>query len=185
MKTYQIVSPPETPGIYILHHKPTGDRYVGQSRNLRRRWAEWKSVFLSALGVKSLQFVSILSTTEPEDWEFIVMREVLPEEVNQLDRLERAAIAYLSQVKTIRLLNRQMPKEVSTVRQGSADAAGSIAKTELTDESGNILTYRAAADILGVTRQTIKSKLAKWRAQGITRAKVYREKKEILPIDNP
>lgn len=165
MTAYALSSPPRTSGIYLLKNQATGQLYVGQATDLRRRWLEWRSAFNEKIGVKSKALLSAIATTRSEDWTYQVLVEV---EQKDLNRLERAAISRLWDRGPL-LLN-SLQHFVRPVR--GLGGISDTAKSMIMKPFGGRLSYAEAAYELGVTPQTVKKKLQRFRKMGVTLVKL-------------
>lgn len=160
MTNFPMHAPPETSGVYALKHKTTGQIYVGQSVNLRRRYFEWRTVFSSKLGATNQSLHGALQNSKPEEWEFSILAEVTPEKLNETEN------------ETIRRLRAAAPglclNGTPDRPEGffSAVEEGSLALSVVTDEQGQQMTYGQVAKRCGVTKQAVKKRLAAWRGKG-------------------
>jgi hypothetical protein len=140
---------------------------------------EWKAVFQTGLGVKSFTFLGLATSTEVYDWEFIVVKELLPSQVSQLTKLERHLISRLQEVKTVRLLNTLTPRQPPKVPEARAPEGKAL--TVVVGPDGSTITYYAAALMLGVARETVKKRLQDLRKKGVTKVKICGETKAMSP----
>lgn len=160
MTNYPMHSPPETSGIYALKHRTTGQIYVGQSINLRRRYFEWRTVFATKLRATNHSLHGALVGTEPEDWEFIILAQVTPADLN---RVEADTIGKLRAARPELCLNGTPETKPNLVVEPQE---GSLALSEVLDESGAAMSHAQIASRLGVTKQAVKKRLAAWRRKG-------------------
>lgn len=165
MPTYPLSSPPRTSGVYLLKNSATGQLYVGQATDLRRRWLEWRSAFTEGIGVKSKTMLDAIKTTQPQDWTYEVLAEVAAAD---LDRLERHAIARLESKGPL-LLNSLL---FFSRPQRGLGGVSDTAKSVIMKAGGGRLSYAEAAVLLGVTPQAVKKKLQKMRKIGVTLVKL-------------
>jgi len=165
MTTYPLSSPPRNSGIYLLKNQATGQLYVGQALDLRRRWLEWRSAFNEKIGVKSKVLLNAIAGTRPEDWTYQVLVEV---EQKDLDRLERAAITRLKDRGPLLLNSLQ---SFAAPRRGLGGISDT-AKSMIMKPFGGRMSYAEAAIELGITPQAVKKKLQRFRKIGITLVKL-------------
>src|SRR5262245_19241988 len=128
MQRFPIAAAPETPGIYALKNAKTGQIYIGQSINLRRRYAEWKGAFVHQLGIKSKQLLAAIKASAPADREFIVLLELPGASDEDLAQAEEHAIKRTSDARPKDVLNVIIPCD-------KPKAEGNVAKSSIIDES--------------------------------------------------
>lgn len=158
MKPYPLTGP-EGCGVYIVRNRTTGQVYVGQSVDLRRRYAEWRATFSSGLGATNRALHGAIEVSNINDWDFVVFELSKKENLN---RLEEEVIEKVRAQIGDRCINGTEPK---TTRMPSALQA-SLKLSQVTDESGVLMTNAQVAARCGVTRQAVKKRLAAWRAKG-------------------
>lgn len=109
------------------------------------------------LGIKNNNLKGAFDNTEPKDWEFIILAEVPPENLNKAenDAIARAQSSALC-------LNGTTARMPVSVEKLEADTALST----VLDENGRPLTRREIAARLGVSPDSVKKRLAAWRLKG-------------------
>lgn len=160
MTSFPMHNPPIVSGIYTLKHKTTGQVYVGQSVNLKRRYFEWKAVFSSKLGATNPLLNGAIQISNPEEWEYSVLIECPPE---KLTSTENEVIRRLKEKNPGVCLNGTTPQPKGEMVER---AEGSISLTEVIDENGQPMTHAQIAARLGVTKQAVKKRLGVWRKKG-------------------
>lgn len=156
MTTYSIVSPPNTSGIYALVNRITGQLYIGQTTNFRRRRQEWAGILTNKVGHASIGFMANVKDTNPEHWQFKILREAPASELNFL---ERSAIEKAKREIGELCLNSDGPiKRVI--------ASGCLRKTKIIGPNGT-MTYREAADFHNRSLRSVVKRVAKLRARNI------------------
>ena len=156
MDSFSLAAPPTGPGVYMLKRLSTGEIYIGQAKNMRQRWAEWKLVAQSGIGFKSPRMKEAM--TSPEDWVFIVLEE--------LPGADRDAL---------------LAREAKFLRTAALQCGGKLLNTLLPTERRSVqaqqfcLTYkaqpisvRAAADILQCSPSSLRDRCTKLKRRGIT-----------------
>lgn len=160
MKTYPLDGPPRLPGVYLLHNKTSGHLYVGQAKNLHRRWLEWRTAFSLKHQIRSAKVYAAAVSTDIADWNFAAL--IIADPGQDLNVLERRAIDHVQARSPTKVLNFE-PRPRKT---------GSTPKTKIVDDSDHSITQAVAANLLGVTPQAVKKRLQNMRAKNITKVKV-------------
>lgn len=159
MKSYSITNPPHKAGIYLLRNKVSGLLYVGKTKDLHRRYTEWRVAFTQGLGVKSLRVQDVVADTKPSDWDFFIVME-----------FEEVSDHVLSEF------------EHQTIRRFEADAPGLLINTQLSApmgdnipgsrstiiEAGVPISYSKAAKVLGCSTRQVQKRMARYRKKGVT-----------------
>lgn len=158
MKSYPLTGPPSAPGIYIIKNKTIKRVYAGQSVDLRRRYLEWRAIFSSRLGATNPTLHEAITTSNIEDWEFVVFELC---EVAELNQREQEVISALraGEYDCINGTEPKIPRKVTSLE-------GSTALSEVIDEDGQPMTRAQIAARCGVTAQSVKKRLAAWRRKG-------------------
>lgn len=155
-----MAAPPKCAGIYLLANQKLGKLYVGQAKNLHRRYQDWRMA-LQTMGCRSFKVAAAIVGTNIEDWEFSVLCIASPAD---LDKLERRAIEAVRQRRPADILN--------FAPQPRQRGVGSSAKSKIIGPDGAELTRGAAADLLGVRDETVKKRLQALRTKGIFEVKI-------------
>ena len=163
MIEYPLATPSAERGLYLLKNSQTGKVYVGRSVDLRRRYAEWKSVFSNGLGAKNKDILAEALSTGAENWTFAVLARMPNATDKELEQAEQLAITKVGNMRPNDILN----KVVSPTPHEVAPMNGNTRKSRVLAADGSEMTYPQAAAARGVTRQTIKKKLAKLREAGV------------------
>jgi len=157
MKTYSFATPPHHPGIYVLKNVVTGHLYIGRSMDLARRYAEWKAVFTSQIGVKSMKMLQQVQSSRPEDWAFVIVQEFPEATEEALAQYEEHAITRVGNSAPDRLLNSIAPRKVGTA--SSPKSSVSV--------DGAPIAYPEAAKMLGCSVKSLQKRLAAYRKRGV------------------
>lgn len=159
MIEYPLNYPSNTPGIYMLKNTKTGRVYIGETSVLASRMVEWRGAARGTVPCKSEVMRKEFSESDVDDWVFIVLREIPNHTAKERKELELQIIKGIQAKYPGRLLNIYSgPRE----RNG---AGGNARLSEVTIE-GNPVTYREAAEYLKCTSETLKKRLARYRAIG-------------------
>lgn len=153
--TYPLLPVPALAGLYSLRNTRTGEFYVGKAIDLRRRHQEWRAAFSNGRGFKSAKMAD--AATNPHEWTFAILSTYETITPQELDKLERQAIASFSLEHGDRLLN-TMGTET---KSGQAKAA-----VDILDEHGLRLTYSETARRLGCKLKSVSKRMAKYRDRG-------------------
>lgn len=167
MKTYPIDSPPQNPGIYALSNRVTGQIYIGKSVNLHRRYAEWKGVFTTGLGAKNPKIQEVLNTSRRQDWDFVVLDDLPGASSSDLELAERRAIRGANKRDPDRVLNGLVPDAKTPEAVGTARPGASEPKSIVLSTTGEPITQREVARVLGITKGSVKQRLRKYRDRGV------------------
>jgi hypothetical protein len=171
MKTFKLERPPENPGVYILKNLKTLQVYVGCTANLRRRFIAWWSGASSKAAIPE-HVLRIFKASPPDDWEFVVLETGTKQDRAYLLGVEEAAIRKLAGRCPDKLLNTQYafgPSPPKRPKSGLPRAVGSGGpKTDLRDAEGRKVTYAEAAFVLNIKPGTLKKRLRRMRAGGVT-----------------
>ena len=159
MKTYRIAMPPRHAGVYMLKNAKTKSYYVGQSVSLYRRFCEWRSALQGGYGIRSASIFGAVSSSDLEDWEFCIVRELPGATENELNGAESSVIHNLK-ARGVLLLNHQPVLQTQLPVSGRG-------LLPITYE-GRIVTHKQAAEILGCSVKTIGKRAARYRARGET-----------------
>lgn len=163
MTTYPFASPPPSPGVYLIRNTQTGQVYIGQSMDLRRRFNEWRSVFLSRLGVKSFRLLGAVTDAAPENWEFTVLTVMPGASKEELSKLEDRAIQ--------RVFDKAPDKALNTLAGGTVakplNPTGAGPLSVLT-HGGKQVGYEYARRLLGCSPKQLQKRLRRHREKGHT-----------------
>jgi len=174
MITYSIGAPPKAAGIYLLTHRPTKRKYVGQAVNLKHRWGEWRWAFAAGgAHTRNRELAKSIAETDPNDWDFSVLTIV--EKPDDLDRLEAHVIQTLVASVPHLVLNRR--ERTPEPQKGIA----AMPKTHLVDDKGNMIPYRTAAEIMGISQKAVVKRLAALRSKNVFKVRLCRKNKTLFP----
>lgn len=164
MKTYPLFSPPAHAGIYALKHRETGQIYVGRSVNLRRRFIEWKGVFVNGgVGAKNHEIMAVARATGAENWDFLVVAELPGATEEELANHEDIAIKRVRTGRPDGVLNKIMERpKYSRHNNGT-----SLPKSTVRAEDGSAMSYAEVAVALDANITTLRKKLQKYRERGM------------------
>jgi hypothetical protein len=162
MKTFSFASPPRASGVYKIHNTKTGQYYIGQSADLRRRFQEWRSVLSTASFSHGSPLISHIAAAGSDDWEFTVLELVDIAELLDCERkhIEAAIKADPDHLLNITVCGKRAPRDP----RGNA-VFGRLSKVY--DEDGNEMTHRDIAERFGISKETVAKKLADLRLKGI------------------
>lgn len=158
MKSYELTNPPHKAGIYLLRNKVSGLLYVGKSKNLYRRYSEWKMVFTQRLGVKSLKLLEAAADSDPADWEFCIVME--------FDEIDDLALTD-AEHQTITRFNEEAPGLLLNSHMAPEGAPLVNVRSTILDK-GKSITYGQAAKALGCTQRMVQKRMARYRKRGIS-----------------
>lgn len=158
MKAYELTNPPQRAGIYLLRNKVSGLLYVGKSKNLYRRYSEWKMVFTQRLGVKSLKLLEAAADSDPADWEFCIVMEFEQVDDHTLADFEQQTIKRFDDEAPGFLLNSHIKRTAGNIVTGS--------RSVILDK-GEPITYGQAARVLDCTTKQVQKRMARYRKRGI------------------
>ena len=167
---YPLSSPPDGPGLYMLHAADEGLLYVGQAQSLYTRWATWrteikKRIFRTTETILRPE----LQQLPPESWMFEVHREMPGASRKDLNEAERALVMRMAGEYPGKLLNNA--GQYSKFRDMRVGPPLRARKTKVT-HAGAEVSYLDAAAILGVGAHTFYKKLHELRDEGITEISV-------------
>lgn len=162
MKTFTLTSPPPHAGIYVLRNTSTGELYVGQTVNLRRRYQEWRGVFATALKASNLRILEIIQNSNLNDWVFGVLYEAPGADPKSLDEMEAKAINKLHTVNPDKVLN-----VMGLAGKNHTPGHGNPAKSVITYQ-GEPISYNEAVRRLGTSTKQLQKRLKKRRDRGET-----------------
>lgn len=162
MKTFSFASPPSVAGVYLLKNVKTDDVYIGKSVNLRRRFNEWKSVFVTGLGVKSFKLLTVITDRTLEHWEFLVVAEFPGATEKELAAYETRAISRFAKEWRGVVLNTMIPPEIVK------PADTSFGPKSVIEHEGRSIAYTSVAKILGCGTKQLQKRMARYREKGIS-----------------
>ena len=113
-------------GIYAIQNKKTGDRYVGQSKDIGERFKQHIDELIN--GIKGGAFQDAWDSYGPENFEFITLRECSPK---HLDALEQSYIGESSVYNKAAPLFRQLSIDIESLK---LTRGAGVSPAELTDE---------------------------------------------------
>jgi len=155
MDRFTLAAPPTGPGVYMLRKIPTDEVYIGQAKNLRQRWAEWKVAAQSGIGFKSPRMKDAM--TDPVDWEFIILQEYPGADRDALLKAEAAYIRGAQRQAGEKLLNTITP----TDRRSKQSCLFTYTM------QGTPVSTATAAAALQCGPHTLRKRAAKLRARGV------------------
>lgn len=161
MNEYTLIAPPNCAGVYALRNKTTKQLYIGSTVNLTQRLGEWRLTARNRRMARSDRLNTIFGETPAADWVFIVLAEMPNAATDDLRAAEQRAIDRAVEKSGDLVLNTQLGEPKKSIAKKDGDTR----LTRITYQ-GRELTYREAAEILGVTRVAVKTRLAKLRAKG-------------------
>ena len=156
---YPLAGPPPRAGLYLVKNKKTGQTYAGQTVDLGRRYNEWRSALNTGV-LRNRAVEDAIRSSDPADWEFIVVIECGPDE---LKRGEEQLIARL--VAKLGPLCLNVP-DAGVRKPRPASDVGFVALSEVLDESGLPMSYAQVAARLGITLDSVAKRLARLRKMG-------------------
>lgn len=165
MQSYQMSSPPPSPGIYALHNQKTGKLYIGRSINLRRRYQEWRATLSSGLGVKNYLMLEALDEICPEDWTFNVLLNLPNATDTDLARYEDRAIQKVHHLRPKAVLNATLPATRERKHH-------EVPKSVVLGEGGVPVSYKDAAAVLGTSTKQLMKRLKNRRKRGVFEVKL-------------
>lgn len=168
MKTYSLGSAPTCAGIYYLTNKQSGHIYVGKTTSLRRRLAEWRNAVMSGFGhTNSEMFNAMQQNPDPDEWVFVVSKEMPRATKQELLAAENKEIGRLRSLVPHLVLNIPTPEKM--VEASTNAYPGSVV---LVTDEGQIVGQLMASKILGRNPDTIKAKVRWLKEHGVTSVNV-------------
>lgn len=160
---YPLSPIPKNPGIYALKNKKTGHVYIGQSVDLNRRHAEWRSCLVTGLGIKSLKVLNIIKETGHEHWVFVILSSMPDATVDQLNKCEDYAIERVRKNRPDKLVNTFVLNPINDTHPPPVQQA----RLSTITYEGNSISIGMMAHLLGAKKDTVKARLKKLRKAGI------------------
>jgi len=159
---YLLYGPRSHACLYLVRNKKTGQVYVGQTVDMRRRYAEWRSIVASSgLRAPNQATAEAIKSSDPNDWVLEIFMECQP---SDLKRGEERLIAKLTAKLGPLCLN--VPDVAGARKKRSADTLGSVPLSEVRDEHDTVMSYAQVAARLGITMDSVQERLRRLRRVG-------------------
>jgi hypothetical protein len=158
MTPFKFTLPPRSPGVYVLKHEPTQRLYVGSSSNLHSRFNEWRQLIQLGGQARGKALADVMKGTLIEDWTFWVVavtpsaEQARTHEMDVINGIEMRSPGILLNSIGLRA---SKPKKEGCV-QGSVLVLGGVE-----------VDYSEAARYLGCEKESLRKRMAKYRAKGV------------------
>jgi len=140
---------------------------LGETANLQGRFHSWRPAITGSAPAKSKTLRETLPQTDLADWEFSVVEEMPDATKGERLAKERQYIERMIANAGVKYTVLNTEKISASVEPPSK----AVRATEIT-YNGDTVTYREAADLLGVELDSLAMRLAKYRKKGFTKVTV-------------